>query len=105
MFFKKHCYLTEETLAKNEVGVGKVGEGLQKDLHHYMHLVRHLQKAIYTDASEETRSKTHHMEFLFLLHVRVSWVELVELQQGQVCFQVIPCDQKCVNNGCIPNIL
>ena len=33
------------------------------------------------------------MILLFLLHVGVSWVELVELQQGQVGFQVITCKE------------
>ena len=34
--------LAEETLAKDEVGVGKVGKSLQQDLHDDVHLVRHL---------------------------------------------------------------
>ena len=35
--------LAEETLAQDEVGVGKVGKRLQQDLHDDVHLVRHLQ--------------------------------------------------------------
>ena len=35
--------LAEETLAQDEVGVGKVGKSLQQNLHDDMHLVRHLQ--------------------------------------------------------------
>ena len=35
-------HLAEETLAKDEVGVGEVGQRLQQDLHHNVHLVRHL---------------------------------------------------------------
>ena len=34
--------LAEETLAQDEVGVGKVGKRLQQDLHDDVHLVRHL---------------------------------------------------------------
>merc|ERR1719234_1392326 len=63
--------LAEKALAKDEIGVGKVGKSFQQDLHHNVHLVG------------------HHLIFLLLLHVGVSWVELVELQQGQVGFQVI----------------
>ena len=36
-------FLAEETLAKDEVGVGKVGKSLQQDLHDDVHLVGHLQ--------------------------------------------------------------
>ena len=35
--------LAEETLAQDEVGVGKVGKSLQQNLHDDVHLVRHLQ--------------------------------------------------------------
>ena len=35
--------------------------------------------------------RTYHIVLLLLLHVRVGGVELVELQQGQVRFQIITC--------------
>ena len=35
--------------------------------------------------------RTYHIVLLLLLHVRVGRVELVELQQGQVRFQIITC--------------
>ena len=39
-------HLAEEALAKDEIGVGKVGEGFQQDLHHNVHLVRHLPSTV-----------------------------------------------------------
>ena len=96
----KWRHLTEETLAKDKVSVREVGKRLQQDLHHDVHLIRHLHSAVESERNiGELRGKleqlrTYHMVFLFFLHVRVGWVELVELQQGQVRFQVITCERR-----------
>ena len=92
--------LAEETLAQDEVGVGKVGKRLQQDLHDDVHLVRHLH--VHYNLKGEVASNqlskkmglvrqnlTYHTVLLLILHIRVGWVELVEFQQGQVCLQVV----------------
>ena len=78
----------------------EVGKRLQQDLHHDVHLIRHLHSAVESERNiGELKGKleqlrTYHMVFLFFLHVRVGWVELVKLQQGQVRFQVITCERR-----------